>query len=152
MSAAFAEIPVSVPGQPGLNFGDRFDDDVSRSEQVIKAAAGDWITAAIDDHRGFDKIHRRDAPLGGARWLGRPCVRKILLTEACALRRTIRRSSLVVLCDQIKRQLEDIRDFFQNCGCSLSPTTFQIGNVTLPDAGLVRDVELRLTAPFAKCA
>ena len=25
MSAAFTEIPVSVPGEPGLNFGDRFD-------------------------------------------------------------------------------------------------------------------------------
>ena len=72
--------------------------------------------------------------------------------EACALRRIIRRNSLVVLCDQIERQLEDIRDFFQSCGCSLSPTTFQIGNVTLPDVSVVRDVELRLTAPFAKCA
>ena len=66
MSAAFTEIPISVPSKPGLNFGDRFDADACRSEQVIKAAAGDWITAAIDDHRGFDKIHRRDAPLGGA--------------------------------------------------------------------------------------
>ncbi len=66
MSAAFTEIPISVPGQPGLNFADRFDVDAGRFEQVIKAAAGDWITAAVDDHRGFDKIHRRDAPLGGA--------------------------------------------------------------------------------------
>ena len=57
----------------------------------------------------------------------------------------------LVLCDQIKRQLEDIRDFFQNRGCPLSPTTFQVGNVTLPDVSLVRDVELRLTTPFAKC-
>ena len=57
----------------------------------------------------------------------------------------------LVLCDQIKWQLEDVRDFFQSCGCSFSPTTFQVGNVTLPDVGLVRDVELRLTTPFAKC-
>jgi hypothetical protein len=28
-------------------------------------------------------------------------------------------------------------------------TTFQVGNVTLPDVSLVRDVELRLTAPLA---
>jgi hypothetical protein len=34
--------------------------------------------------------------------------------------------------------------------CSFSPTTFQVGNVALPDVGLVRDVELRLTTPFAK--
>ena len=60
MSAAFTEIPISVPGEPGLTFADRFDEDSCLSEQVIKAAAGDWITAAIDDHRGFDKIHRRD--------------------------------------------------------------------------------------------
>jgi hypothetical protein len=66
MSAAFAEIPISVPGKPGLNFGNRFDADAGRSEQVIKAAAGDWITTAIDDYRGFDKIHRRNATLGGA--------------------------------------------------------------------------------------
>jgi hypothetical protein len=32
---------------------------------------------------------------------------------------------LVILCDQIKRQLEDIRDFFQSCGCSLSPDCTQ---------------------------
>ena len=57
----------------------------------------------------------------------------------------------LALCDQIKRQLEDIRDFFQSCGCSFSPTTFQVGNVALPDVGLVRDVELRLTTPFTKC-
>jgi hypothetical protein len=57
----------------------------------------------------------------------------------------------LILCDQIKWQLEDIRDFFQTCDCSFSPTTFQAGNVTLPDVGLVREVELRLTTPFAKC-
>jgi hypothetical protein len=52
---------------------------------------------------------------------------------------------LVILCDQIKRQLEDIRDFFQSCGCSLSPTTFQVGNVALPDVSLVGEVELPLS-------
>ena len=56
------------------------------------------------------------------------------------------------LCDQIQRQLENIRDFFQSRDCSLSPTTFQVGNVTLPHVSLVREVELRLTAPLAKCA
>jgi hypothetical protein len=50
------------------------------------------------------------------------------------------------LCDQIQQQLEDIRDFFQSGGCSLAPTTFQVGNVTLSDVSLVRDVSLRLTA------
>ena len=70
-----------------------------------------------------------------------------LLTEACARCHTVLGGSVVVLRDQIKRQLEDIRDFFSN-----SPTTFQVGNVTLADVSLVRDVELRLTAPFAKCA
>jgi hypothetical protein len=47
---------------------------------------------------------------------------------------------LVVLYDQIKRQLENIRDFFQSCGCSLSPTTFQVGNATLPDVSAVATV------------
>ena len=31
------------------------------------------------------------------------------------------------LCDEIKWNLEYIRNFFQNCGCTLSPSAFQIG-------------------------
>jgi hypothetical protein len=65
------------------------------------------------------------------------------------VRGAVQYCAAVILCDHIKRQLEDIRDFFQSGGCSLSPTTFQVGNVTLPDVSLVRDVELRLTAPLA---
>jgi hypothetical protein len=86
------------------------------------------------------------------RILGRARVGKTPLTEAYARRRTFLRGSLITLCDQIKRQLEDIRYFFQSCGCPLSPTTFEVRNVTLPDVSLLRDVELRFTAPLAKCA
>ena len=53
------------------------------------------------------------------------------------------------LCNEIKWNLEYIRNFFQNCGCTLSPSAFQIGNVTLSEVSLGRDIELRLTAPFA---
>src|SRR5215472_3495557 len=57
-----------------------------------------------------------------------------------------------VLCDHIKRNLEHIRDFLQSCSCSLSPSAFQVGNVTLSNLSLVRDVELRFTAPLAERA
>jgi hypothetical protein len=56
MSAALAEIP-SGTRESCLNFGDRFDEDSRRSEQVIKATAHDWVAAAIDDRRGFNKIN-----------------------------------------------------------------------------------------------
>lgn len=71
MSAAFAEISICVPGEPCLNFGDRLDEDLCLFEKVIEAPACDGITAAIDDRRGFDKIHCRDATFGGA--LDRTC-------------------------------------------------------------------------------
>jgi hypothetical protein len=57
-----------------------------------------------------------------------------------------------VLYDQIKRNLEHVCDFFQSSGCSFSPSAFQIGNVTLSNLSLVRDVELRFTAPLAERA
>jgi hypothetical protein len=56
------------------------------------------------------------------------------------------------LYDQIKRNLERIRDLFQSCGCSFSPSAFQVGNVTLANLSLVRDVELRFTTPLAERA
>jgi hypothetical protein len=56
VSAAFAEIAIRVPGELCLNFGDRFDEDLGLSEEVIEAPARNWITAAIDDRRSFDKI------------------------------------------------------------------------------------------------
>jgi len=56
------------------------------------------------------------------------------------------------LCDEIKRNLEHVRDFLQSCGCSPSPSAFQVGNIALSDASLVRDVELRFTAPLANYA
>ena len=49
------------------------------------------------------------------------------------------------LCDEIKWNLEYIRNFFQNCDCTLSPSAFQIGNVTLSEVSLGREIELRLT-------
>ena len=52
--------------------------------------------------------------------------------------------------DKVKRNLEHVRNFFQRCGCSLSPSAFQVGNVTLSGVSLARDVELRFTAPLAK--
>src|SRR5262249_29973937 len=58
----------------------------------------------------------------------------------------------IILYNQIKRNLEHVCDFFQSCSCSLSPSAFQIGNVTLSDISLARDVELRFTAPLAKRA
>jgi hypothetical protein len=51
----------------------------------------------------------------------------------------------MMLYNQIKRNLEHVGDFFQSCDCSFSPSSFQVGNVTLPDISLVRDVELRFT-------
>jgi hypothetical protein len=58
----------------------------------------------------------------------------------------------LILCDQIKRHLEQIYDFLQSCSCCLLPPAFQIGNVTLSNLGLVRDVELRFTASLAERA
>jgi hypothetical protein len=55
----------------------------------------------------------------------------------------------MILYNQIEWNLEHVGDFFQSCGCSLSPSAFQVGNVTLSDVSLVRDVELRFTAPLA---
>jgi hypothetical protein len=49
MSAAFAEIPISLSSKPGLTFRDRLDAQACHSEQVIKAAAGDGIAAAMYD-------------------------------------------------------------------------------------------------------
>jgi hypothetical protein len=54
------------------------------------------------------------------------------------------------LYDQIKRSLEHVCDFSQSSGCSLSSSAFQVGNVTLSNLSLVRDVELRFTAPLAE--
>src|SRR5580704_15071576 len=56
------------------------------------------------------------------------------------------------LCDEIKWYLEHVRDFLQSCGCSPSPSAFQVRNIALSDASLVRDVELRFTAPLANHA
>ena len=63
MSAAFAEIAIGIPGEPCLNFGDRFDEDFCLFEEVIKATARDRITATIDDDRGFKQ---NLLPRGGA--------------------------------------------------------------------------------------
>jgi hypothetical protein len=71
MFAAFTEILISVPGEPSLNFGHRCDVDAGRFEQVIKAAAGDWVTAAIDDDCGFETAEmRRSAALSIAAGAG----------------------------------------------------------------------------------
>ena len=46
--------------------------------------------------------------------------------------------------------IEHVRDFLQSCGCRLSSSVFQVGNITQSDVDLVRDVQLRFTAPLAK--
>jgi hypothetical protein len=57
-----------------------------------------------------------------------------------------------VLNDQIKRNFEHVGDFFQSCGCPFSPSVFQIGNVTLSNLSLMREIELRFSAPLAEHA
>jgi len=71
MSAAFAEIPVGVTRDPCLSLGHRFDDKLRLPHEILKASAGNRITARIDDDRGFDEVGCRNAATG--RGLDRCC-------------------------------------------------------------------------------
>jgi len=52
-----------------------------------------------------------------------------------------------VLCDEIKRNLEHSAIFFK---ATVIVFVRQVGNITQSDASLVRNVDLRFTAPLAK--
>jgi predicted RNase H-like HicB family nuclease len=56
------------------------------------------------------------------------------------------------LCDEVKRNLERVRNSLQGRDRSLPPSAFQIGNITLSDVSLLRDIKLRFTAPLANYA
>src|ERR1700730_14302781 len=80
-----------------------------------------------------------------------PNIRSRRWADAAMSRREPRQTGgTMILYNQIKRNLEHVCDFFQSCCCAPSPSAFQVGNVALSDVRLVRDVELRFTAPFAK--
>jgi hypothetical protein len=52
-----------------------------------------------------------------------------------------------ILYNEIELHLERVCDLLQSCGCSLFSSALQVGKVTLSDVSLVRDIELRFTAP-----
>ena len=66
MTATSAKISVGLPGDP-LRFGDGFDDNFCLCNQFIEAAAGNRITTAIDNERGFDKAGGRDPTIRAVR-------------------------------------------------------------------------------------
>ena len=58
MSAAFAEVPVGFPRNPGLLFGNGFDQELPDTKEVVEAAAGDRVAAPVDHNRGLEKTRR----------------------------------------------------------------------------------------------
>ena len=64
MSAALAEIAVGGPRDSRLAFSDGSMATSASLKQFIETAAGNRVAAAIDDRRGFDIIHRRNAAMG----------------------------------------------------------------------------------------
>src|SRR5580658_3136980 len=62
VAAAFAEIPVRVPGDASLIKGHRLDSQFRGLNELVEATAGDWITARVDDYCGLQEVRRRDPP------------------------------------------------------------------------------------------
>jgi FAD binding domain len=142
-----------LPGDRWLIFVNRDETD-TRTERPTADKLGALLNDRVSINLGlhdlrwvsFFKMHKRVAERTSDR-------RRFLLGDVAHLSRgphhVCRR---MILYDQIKRNLQHIRNFSQSCGRSLSPSAFQVGNVTLSDLSLVRDVELRFTAPLAKHA
>src|SRR5438045_3276076 len=64
VAAAPAKVAICLTGDPRLNFGNSFDDQLRLLDEIVKTAAGDRITAAVDDDCSFDEAGGRDAATG----------------------------------------------------------------------------------------
>jgi hypothetical protein len=56
MATAFAEIAVGLSRNSSLGFGYRLNDDLRLSDEIVEAAAGDRITARVNDERCFNEV------------------------------------------------------------------------------------------------
>ena len=59
MATAFAEIAVGLSRNSSLGFGYRLNDDLRLSDEIVEAAAGDRITARVNDERCFNEVGGR---------------------------------------------------------------------------------------------
>lgn len=66
MTAALAEIAVCFAGNPRLGLGNRLNDELCLSEEIVKPPAGYRISASVDDRGCLDVIDGRNAAAVGA--------------------------------------------------------------------------------------
>ena len=59
MATAFAEIAVGLSRNSSLGFGYRLNGDLRLSDEIVEAAAGDRITARVNDERCFNEVGGR---------------------------------------------------------------------------------------------
>ena len=64
MPAASAKVAVGLAGDPCLRLGNGFDDQLRLIGEIVKTAAGDGITASVDDDRGFEEAGGRHSAMG----------------------------------------------------------------------------------------
>src|SRR5260370_23656185 len=62
VAAAFAEVPVGVPGDAGLIEGHRLDAQFRGFDELVEATAGDRVPARVDNYCGLQEVRRRDPP------------------------------------------------------------------------------------------
>lgn len=62
MPAPLSEIAKSFASDASLNLGDRLDDKLRFSDEVVESTAGDGIATRVDHYGGFDEIRGRDTP------------------------------------------------------------------------------------------
>src|SRR6266516_6775155 len=62
VAAALPEVAVGVPGDTGLAVCHRFDAQFRGIDQLVEAAAGDGVTAGVDDDRGLQVVGGGDLP------------------------------------------------------------------------------------------
>src|SRR5919197_6208562 len=67
MGTASAEIAVGFTGYAGLSFRDGLDPNPRCPQEIVEAAAGNGVTAGVDDGGGLDVVGGGDTPDDGVR-------------------------------------------------------------------------------------